>query len=80
MEIEWEGDLAEFRFYLNLIAMVSFEAVELRNLNILHFCHDDFGFPQGIDDNGSSIILTAGDHKFVLEVVVLDRVAYFQAR
>jgi len=79
MEIEWEGDLAEFRFYPDLIAMVWFEAVELGNPNILHFSHDDFGFTQGIDDNGSSIILAPSDHKFVLEVIVLDRVAQFQA-
>lgn len=79
MEIEWEGDLAEFGFYSDLIAMVSFEAVELGNPNILHFSHDVFGFTQGIDNNGSSIILATSDHKFVLEVVVLDRVAQFQA-
>ena len=79
MEIKGEGDLAEFGLYSDLIAIVSFERVELGNFQIFHFSHDAFGLRQRSYDNRLPFVLTPSNDKLILQVIVLDCVENFQA-
>ena len=79
MQIEWEGDLAEFSLYADLVAVVLFKGFKLSNSEILNFRHDCLGLRQSIDSDRLVTVFAACNHKLIFEVIILDSVADLQA-
>ena len=79
MQIEWEGDLAEFRLYADLVAAVPFKGFKLGNFEILNLRHNPLGLRQSIYNNRFVTVFATCNHKLILQVIILDGVEDLQA-
>ena len=79
MQIEREGDLAKFCLYADSVAVISLKVFKLSNPDVLNFRHNLLSFRKGIDNNRFVAMFAARNRELILQVIVLDSVADFQA-